>query len=178
VFRIIVSWITGRQHPYKKDPSDSVPEPLRQNYHPDTMVDVFFIYPLPILTVKKHWGLMARLIMPVSMPGPTIQPFYCRPAFLMRRPYLLTKVPAGKSFGIFPRNAADSSEAIAAFELAYRDVKAAFLYYLEHNNSGRPIIIASHSQGSTHAKRLLKELFDGKPFAKATGGCLYNWDGG
>ena len=41
------------------------------------------------------------------------------------------------------------------------DVKAAFQYYLEHYNNGRPIIIASHSQGTTHAKRLLKEFFDG-----------------
>jgi hypothetical protein len=43
------------------------------------------------------------------------------------------------------------------------DVKTAFEYYLAHNNAGRPIIIASHSQGSTHTKRLLKEFFENKP---------------
>jgi hypothetical protein len=52
------------------------------------------------------------------------------------------------------------------FELAYNDVRDAFLYYLEHYNHGRPIIIASHSQGSWHAKRLLKEFFDGKELQK------------
>jgi len=53
-----------------------------------------------------------------------------------------------------------------ALNLAYADVKAAFKYYLKHYNKGRPFIIASHSQGSTHAKRLLKEFFDGKPLQK------------
>ncbi len=48
-----------------------------------------------------------------------------------------------------------------AFDLAYQDIKAAFQYYLEHFNHGRPIIIAGHSQGSMHAQRLLREFFDG-----------------
>ena len=48
-----------------------------------------------------------------------------------------------------------------AFRVAYSDVKAAFEYYLTHYNQGRPIIIASHSQGTTHTKRLLKDFFDG-----------------
>ena len=43
------------------------------------------------------------------------------------------------------------------------DVKNAFQYYLKHYNKGKPIIIASHSQGSMHAKRLIKEFFDQKP---------------
>jgi hypothetical protein len=56
----------------------------------------------------------------------------------------------------------DTAKARQAFELAYSDVKKAFEYYLEHYNQGRPIIIASHSQGTTHAKRLIKEFFDGQ----------------
>ncbi len=49
-----------------------------------------------------------------------------------------------------------------ALNLAYGDVKEAFKTYLKKYNHGRPIIIASHSQGTTHAIRLLKEFFDGK----------------
>ncbi|MFN7115842.1 MAG: DUF3089 domain-containing protein [Saprospiraceae bacterium] len=49
------------------------------------------------------------------------------------------------------------------FDIAYNDVKRAFVHYLKHYNKNRPIIIASHSQGTTHAKRLLREFFDGKP---------------
>ncbi len=51
----------------------------------------------------------------------------------------------------------------AALEVAYTDVKAAFEYYLAHYNHGRPIVIASHSQGTIHAARLLKEFFMDKP---------------
>ena len=43
---------------------------------------------------------------------------------------------------------------------AYEDVKRAFEYYLENYNQGRPFIIATHSQGSHHALRLLKEVID------------------
>lgn len=50
-----------------------------------------------------------------------------------------------------------------AWEIAYEDVKNAFQYYFKHYNKGKPIIIASHSQGSMHAKRLIKEFFDQKP---------------
>ena len=46
------------------------------------------------------------------------------------------------------------------FDLAYSDVRRAFQYYLDNYNQGRPIVIASHSQGTTHTRRLLKEFFD------------------
>ncbi|ASZ14446.1 DUF3089 domain-containing protein [Chitinophaga pendula] len=48
-----------------------------------------------------------------------------------------------------------------AFDVAYDDVKAAFSYYLQHYNHGRPFILAAHSQGTDHALRLLKEVITG-----------------
>jgi hypothetical protein len=57
----------------------------------------------------------------------------------------------------------DTASGREAFDLAYEDIKTAFQYYLDHYNNGRPIVIASHSQGTTHAKRLLKEFFENKP---------------
>jgi hypothetical protein len=53
-----------------------------------------------------------------------------------------------------------------ALLMAYSDVKAAFEYYLKHYNHGRGIILAGHSQGSTHISYLLKDFFDGKPLQK------------
>lgn len=44
-------------------------------------------------------------------------------------------------------------------ELAYSDVSAAFAYYLEHENRGRPIILAGFSQGADMCYRLLEEYF-------------------
>jgi hypothetical protein len=57
----------------------------------------------------------------------------------------------------------DAGKANKAFELAYEDLRSAFLYYLQNWNKGRPIIIASHSQGSLMAEKLLKEFFEDKP---------------
>lgn len=53
-----------------------------------------------------------------------------------------------------------------ALLFAYEDVKAAFAYYLEHYNHGKPIILAGHSQGSTHLAFILRDFFDGKPLQK------------
>jgi hypothetical protein len=46
----------------------------------------------------------------------------------------------------------------AVFDLAYADVVAAWHAYLERLNDGRPFVVASHSQGSLHAMRLLGEI--------------------
>ncbi len=44
-------------------------------------------------------------------------------------------------------------------DLAYADVKDAFLYYLEEENDGRPIILAGFSQGADMCIRLLEDCF-------------------
>ena len=56
-----------------------------------------------------------------------------------------------------------SSQGKEAGYMAYKDVKRAFIYYLENYNAGKPIIIAAHSQGSMHAKRLVHDFFDETP---------------
>ncbi len=60
----------------------------------------------------------------------------------------------------------DKEMAKSVFDLAYLDLKNAFQYYLDNYNNGRPIIIASHSQGTTHSRRLVKEFFDGTELQK------------
>ena len=65
------------------------------------------------------------------------------------------------AIGAFMRE--DAARATAAYELAYGDVLRAFDYYLAHENHGRPFILASHSQGSLHAMRLLQERIAGQP---------------
>jgi hypothetical protein len=53
-----------------------------------------------------------------------------------------------------------------AVALAYSDIVRAFRYYIAHLNRGRPFIIASHSQGTGHAVRLLQEAIVGTPLQK------------
>ena len=60
-------------------------------------------------------------------------------------------------------NSLDSEDGRSASELAHEDVRAAFLTYLEQYNNGRPLIIASHSQGSRYALRILEEFFNEQP---------------
>ncbi|MBJ34299.1 MAG: hypothetical protein CMC90_00140 [Flavobacteriaceae bacterium] len=54
------------------------------------------------------------------------------------------------------------SDGKKALDLAYSDLKKAFLHYLKNYNNDKPFIIASHSQGTFHAKRLISEFIDGK----------------
>ncbi len=53
-----------------------------------------------------------------------------------------------------------------AMDLAYSDVVRAFEYFIAHDSNGRPFIIASHSQGTAHAFRLIQEKIDGTPLAQ------------
>lgn len=124
--------------------------------------DVFYVYPtLNIENTDKRWNVplddskQLKKIIESALPyqGSAFVEagrFYCplyRSAHV--RSYYVSD-PVGK----------------AALELAYADVRAAFLYYLEHHNNGRPIILAGHSQGSTHCGLLLQEFFDGKSLQK------------
>ncbi len=59
-----------------------------------------------------------------------------------------------------PTSQADLEE---ARQLAFSDVRRAFDYFLAHHNRGRPFLIASHSQGTTHAVPLLQYLFTQRP---------------
>ena len=43
---------------------------------------------------------------------------------------------------------------------AYQDISAAFEYYLENENQGRPIVLAGFSQGADMCYRLLEDYFD------------------
>lgn len=146
-------------NPYKRSLSDSVPEPLRRSFVKDSSVDVFFLHPTTFGDkTDARWN--------ADINSDTIN---------AKTDYstILFQASAFNEYRIFaPRYrqahlrayyTKDTASALRAFDLAYQDIKTAFQYYLDHYNNGRPIIIASHSQGSTHAQRLLKEFFDGKP---------------
>lgn len=147
-------------HPWKWDPSDSVPGPLRAGFHQDSAVDVFFIHPTTYIDVKQPFGWNAP-VTDAALNNKTDNSTILKQASIFNI--------AGRVFAPRYRQAnlnayytTDTVAARAALDEAYADVKAAFEYYMQHYNNGRPVIIASHSQGTTHAKRLLREFFDGK----------------
>lgn len=57
----------------------------------------------------------------------------------------------------------ESSNGAQAMNLAYGDVVRAFDEFLEVHSGERPFILAGHSQGSMHLKRLLGERISGTP---------------
>ena len=149
-------------HPWKKDPADSVPKPLQNGYSIDSTADVFFIYPTTLTDpADTSWnaGINDAFINAKTDYSPIL---YQASVFNEFRLFS----PRYRQAHIRSYFTADSLKAKAAFDLAYHDIKTAFQYYLDHYNNGRPIIIASHSQGSTHAQRLLREFFDDKPLQR------------
>ncbi|MBQ6504261.1 MAG: DUF3089 domain-containing protein [Flexilinea sp.] len=62
------------------------------------------------------------------------------------------------------------------FDFAYRDVSAAFDYYLKNENNGRPIILMGFSQGAYMSRRLMQEYFgDEKLASQLVAAYLIGW---
>jgi hypothetical protein len=144
-------------HPWKKDNSDSVTIALKKEVR-DSSVDVFFIHPTTYTNKKfKNWN--------ASISDETINNKTDQSTILYQ-----ASVFNGSCRIFAPRyrqahiNAfyISKEESDKYFDIAYNDIRNAFLYYLKYYNHGRPIIIASHSQGTLHAGRLLKEFFENK----------------
>ncbi|MEJ7768519.1 MAG: DUF3089 domain-containing protein [Chitinophagaceae bacterium] len=146
-------------HPYKRDPSDSIPAPLVQKTMKDSTVDVFFVHPTT-LTSKEDTSWNAAINdarINAKTDYSTI--LYQASVFNECRVF----APRYRQAHVRSYYTSDAVTAKKAFDLAYQDIRESFKYYLEHENKGRPIIIAAHSQGSTHAQRLLKEFFENRP---------------
>jgi hypothetical protein len=67
------------------------------------------------------------------------------------------------TFGAFLTDAPEGQRAI---EAAYQDVREAYRYFLSSIGPDTPIVLAGHSQGALHLKRLLAEELRGSPAAK------------
>ena len=150
-------------HPWKWDPSDSIPAPLR-NEKRDSVADVFFLHPT-MYTVKLKLKKLNSDIDDDYINAKTDYSTILYQASAFNQ-HARVFAPRFREAHISAYIIKDSIAAANAFDLAYEDVKTSFKYYLRHFNNGRPIIIASHSQGSTHALRLLKEFFENKPLQK------------
>ena len=141
--------------PTMKDSADIVPYKSTLNdAQADAKVDVFFIYPT-IYWKGKYWN--------ADVNDKNLN-------FRIQKTTIRHQATAFngccKIYSPYYRQAALYSYTVLegsgrkALDFAYQDVKTAFEYYLKNYNHGRPIIIASHSQGSGHADRLLHDYFE------------------
>ena len=149
--------------PFKEDTSDSIPDFLRSETR-DERADVFFIHPTSFFgeaetaawngdlsdTIVNHTTDSRSILFQATVFNGSCRVFAPRYRQANMKAFYVYGTPSAKK----------------AFDLAYSDIRKAFLYFLKNCNNNRPIIIASHSQGSLHAIRLLQEFFDGKPLQK------------
>lgn len=147
-------------HPWKWDPSDSIPEFLRADNR-DSVVDVFFLYPTSHTKNRNKKKINA----PIDDARINVKTDYTSILYQASvfNQHARVFAPRYRQAHISMYFIKDTAKALKALDLAYQDIRIAFKYYLENYNNGRPIIIAAHSQGSTHAIRLLKEFFDDRP---------------
>ncbi len=130
--------------------------------NPQDSIDVFYVYPTLFLSNKdKRWNIPLEdsiqkdKVLNIAVrfqasawadSGSLYVPYY-QQAHIRSYDYL-------------------ENDGAKALLLAYSNIKAAFEYYLKHYNQGRGIILAGHSQGSTHISYLLHDFFDDKPLQK------------
>ncbi|GAB3504642.1 DUF3089 domain-containing protein [Emticicia fontis] len=152
--------------PDKEDAADRLP--LKSNLkdgQKDAKVDVFFLHPTIYTYTPKNQYLWNADVNDAELNSMVDNSTILNQATAFNgsgRVYA-PRYRQAHYYSFLTKNADDKKQAL---DLAYSDVKSAFEYYLSHWNKGRPIIIASHSQGTVLAKRLLKEFFDGKPLQK------------
>ena len=67
-------------------------------------------------------------------------------------------------YAFFQQDNAETGK--AALDFAYQDVARAFDHFVSQISQGRPFILAGHSQGTIHLRRLLRERISGTPLAQ------------
>lgn len=151
-------------HPWKKDPSDSIPKPLLKEAR-DSSVDVFFLHPTSFTSKEKNGVVWNADINDAELNAKTDYSsiLYQASVFNASARIFAPRYRQAHIFSFFTKDTLKGKESLA---LAYEDVRHAFEYYLKNYNNGRPIIIASHSQGTVHAALLLKDFFENKPLQK------------
>ena len=153
-------WIA---HPDQDDMADLVPGKGQiKEYQESAEVDVFFIYPT-IYTKKQQkenpWFADVNDVkLNKQIAESTIK---YQASVFNGSAKIYSPLYRQAHIGVYYTD--DLALKVEALESAYTDVRAAFKYYLENWNNGRPIIIASHSQGTSHAVTLLREFFERKP---------------
>ena len=152
--------------PTKSDPADRLPlKSDLKDGQSEAKVDVFFLHPT-IFTQKPEnqyeWNADVNdAKMNESVDNSTI--LNQASAFNGSGKIYAPRYRQAHYYAFRTQDANDKKKSL---DLAYSDIKAAFEYYLKNYNNGRPIVIASHSQGTVHAVRLMKEYFDDKPLQK------------
>ncbi len=147
-------------HPWKEDPADRIPLPLK-NRRNDSIADVFFIHPTTYTQANMSMGWNAQLS-DETLNNKTDNSTILYQASVFNEQSRIF-APRYRQAHLRAFYTTDNNAKINSFDQAYGDIKSAFEYYLRNYYHGQPILIASHSQGTLHAAKLLKEYFENQP---------------
>jgi hypothetical protein len=121
----------------------------------DPPIDCFYVYP----TVSRDPGLNSDLNPREEVATAEVQfarfASVCKTYAPLYRSATLSAIPLALA----------GQDMSGPFNLAYGDVAAAFHYYLDHYNHGRPYVLIGHSQGTIHLTRLLASEIENGPAA-------------
>lgn len=154
-------------HPYKKDLADSTPKPFAHE-KTDTSVAVFFIHPTTYTDAAavegkpysmQYWNASVN---DAALNAKTDYSSMLNQASVFNRFDVYAPRYRQAHIRSFYLN---DSTATSFFDTAYADIERAFMFFVQ-TIGNKPFIIASHSQGTLHAGRLLKAQVERKPIQK------------
>ncbi len=126
---------------------------IYQGAYPENGVDVFIVPPTVDTLNEGNSVMTAAYIKRLRNAMNQQQAIYAKTARIYSPCYRQASI---KAYSI-----TDTAAKEQVFDNAYMDVSAAFKYYLEHNNNGRPLILAGFSQGADMCYRILEEYYGG-----------------
>ena len=149
-------------HPKKLDGADVSPSGFNFDRQEDAEVDVFFVHPTTYISSsnwnqsieKKYLSKNNRAVRYLHEWSLRDQASIFNSCCKVYAPHYRQATLAS-----FLSLRGDGGKAL---NYAYKDVRAAFFYFLENFNKDRAFVIVGHSQGSMHIIRLLKEEIVGK----------------
>lgn len=122
--------------------------------------DVFFIAPTNVLGDADH---MNADITDAEEMGPVLQGVLMQTQLYGEYARFYSPVYRQTTLACFAR---PEAEQIPYSAIAEKDVLDAFAWYMEHENNGRPVIIAGFSQGADMGLRILKAYAEDEAFRR------------
>jgi len=147
-------------HPKEKDLADGVPIETLSNDQVNAKVDVFFVHPTTYTRkmIDKSWNApINNAKINAKTDNGTIK--HQASVFNGVAKVYAPRYRQAHLKSFYPKKSKGNEK--VAMELAYKDVESAFDFFIENWSGSRPFIIASHSQGTRHAEKLVKEKIDG-----------------
>jgi len=146
--------------PNRKDACDTTPSQQFKDVQADAPVDVFFVHPTTYTKKPKEgtykWNADVN---DAELNKKTDESTILYQASVFNGAAKIY-APRYRQAHLSVFFTKDTMTYYGPLAVAYADVKDAFHCYIEHYNNGRPFIVASHSQGTVLARRLVRDVIE------------------